>query len=265
MILQIILSSIIVPKSQSIARNFIKTSNINLFENFIKPQKFNDTIKGVTIYIESKDKSGKMKNLYIKKENSSGFQITYAKKGEFKDLGGVPIIILYNGETINGGPSGITNFKFSKSDFLLKNLTTNTTTYIKTQELSSLDLYNCLNSIYFTHSRNSNKEIENCKFENIKNIFKEFYKRIIIPFYIPILILIVFLLILSSKENINYNKFKILIFLIGLFFIIFSETTIRLISDIFYNNLLIALIPFFAFFTLYFLLIKKLSFNYNSE
>ena len=38
----------------------------------------------------------------------------------------------------------ITNFKFSKSDFNLQNLETNTTTYIKTQEISTIKLIKCL-------------------------------------------------------------------------------------------------------------------------
>lgn len=265
MIFQILLSSLIVPKTQSLARNFVKTSSINLFENFIKPQKFNDTINGLTIYIENKDIDGKMRNLYIKKENDNGFQITYAKKGEFKDFGDIPVIILYEGETINGSPSGITNFTFSKSDFALNNLKTNTITTIKTQELSSLDLYNCLRSVYISNLKIPDRNIENCTLKNLKNIFKEFYKRLIIPFYIPIFVLIVFFLILSSKENINYNKYKILTFSAGIFFIIFSETTIRLINNNFNNNLLITLIPYAIFFILYLLLLKKISFNYNTK
>ena len=48
--LQILITSIIIPKSQDVARSFLRSSTINFFGNFIKPQKFNDTIKGVTIY-----------------------------------------------------------------------------------------------------------------------------------------------------------------------------------------------------------------------
>ena len=67
--IQIILTSIIVPKSQDLARSFLRTSTISFYDNFIKPQKFNDTIKGVTIYSGKKDKDGNLYNLYIKKEN----------------------------------------------------------------------------------------------------------------------------------------------------------------------------------------------------
>ena len=39
-----------------------------------------------------------------------------------------------------------------------------------------------------------NFEVENCRIDNIDNIIKELYKRIIIPLYIPVLILISLLL-----------------------------------------------------------------------
>ena len=80
---------------------------------------------------------------------------------------------------------------------------------------------------------------------------KETYKRIIIPFYIPLLVLVTFLLIIYSKENSKYNNLKIITFLIGLFFIIFSETTIRLISDSMIKNISISLLPFIFVITIY--------------
>ncbi len=261
MTIQILLAAIAVPKSQDTARDFLRTSNINFYENFVKPQKFNDTIKGVTIYSESKDADGKLNNLYLKKENENGFQITYAKEGIFKEFNKVPVLVLFDGQTITGGTSGITTFSFSKSDFPLNNFKTNTTTYKKTQELSSLQLYKCINFLYFSKLKTAVNDIENCTTKNLKNIFKEIYKRLIIPFYIPLLSLIVFLLILSSKENSNYYKLKIFTFLFGLFFIIFSETTVRLISDNIYKNMIIISLPYLSFVILYLFVLKKLSFK----
>ena len=261
MIIQILLSSIIVPRTQDAARNFLRTSSVNFFENFIKPQKFNDTIRGVTIYSESKDQDGNLNNLYLKKENEDGFQITYAKKGVFKEFNKIPVLVLYDGETIKGGISGITNFSFTKSDFALNKLKTNTTTYIKTQELSSLKLYKCVSSIHLSIQKKPDEKIENCSLNNLKNIYKEIYKRLVIPFYIPLLALITFLLILSSKENSNYYKLKIFTFLFGLFFIIFSETTVRLISENLLSNSLIISMPYLSFLILYLFLFKKLNFK----
>ncbi len=263
LLIQITLTALIVPKSQELARFFLKDSKVNFFGNFIKQQKFNDTIKGVTIFSESKDANGNLYNLYLKKEiNDSNFQITFAKRGIFKDINNTPVLVLYDGETINQKNDEITNLSFSKSDFILKSLETNTTTYTKTQEISTLNLFRCIDTLYnldFVNREELNEKIPNCSIENIKNILKEFYKRLIIPFYIPILSLIPFLLIILSKENSNYNKLKILTFLIGLTTIIFSETTIRFVSSILSPNLIITSIPFFLFFILYIIFL----YNFN--
>ena len=145
MIIQIIFASLIIPKSQDMARSFLRSSTVNFFGNFIKPQRFNDTIKDVTIYSERKDNEGNLFNLYLKKQLAQNdFQITYAKKGVFKEFNNIPVLILFDGATITGKNDKITNFSFSKSDFPLNNFKSNTTTYKKTQELSSLKLLKCL-------------------------------------------------------------------------------------------------------------------------
>ena len=137
-VIQLTLSSLIVPKSQELAKSYIRTSNVNFLGNFIKSQKFNDTIKDVTIYTDKKDENGNLHNLYLKKRiDKDSFQITYAKKGVFREINKRPILVLYDGETISAKNNKITNFKFSKSDFSLLNLETNTTTYTKMQEIST--------------------------------------------------------------------------------------------------------------------------------
>tara|TARA_A100001234_G_C12617044_1_gene382067 strand:+ start:29 stop:1162 length:1134 start_codon:yes stop_codon:yes gene_type:complete len=262
MFFQILLASLIVPKTQDLARSFLRTSSVNFFGNFIKAQRFNDTIKGVTIYSEKKDNNGNMFNIYLKKEtDDENFQITYAKKGIFKEINKFPILVLYNGETITVNDGDTTSISFSKSDFPLKNLETNTTVYKKTQELSTKDLFKCIEILRKNKLGNPKIEIPNCIKKNIGNIFKEFYKRLVIPLYIPLLTLIPFLLILSSKVNSNYNKLRLFTFLIGLFFIIISETTIRFISEILFNNITISLIPIVIFFILYLFFIQKLNFK----
>ena len=257
-LIQIILTSIIVPKSQKLAKSYIRSSNVNFLGNFVKPQKFNDTIKGVTIYTDQKDESGNLSNLYLKKKiDKNNFQVTYAKKGVFKEINNRPLLILYDGETITTKNNKITNFSFSKSDFSLNNLKTNTTTYIKMQEISTLDIIRCLDFIYELNLFNKFKKIDRCSSANTKNFIKEFYKRSIIPFYIPILSLIPFLLLLSSKENTNYFRLKFLIFLLGVIAVIFSETTIRLISNSYIDNFAILILPIFLILILYLFFIKK--------
>jgi len=265
LIIQIILTTLIVPKSQEIARSFLRDSKVNFLGNFIKPQKFNDTIKGVTIYSERKDAENNLYNIYLKREfNLSDFQVTYAKRGVFKDINNTPVLVLFNGETISLKNNEITNFSFLKSDFILKSLESNTTTYTKTQEISTLNLLRCLMGLYeikyFINSSKKNK-IKNCDMQNISNIFKEMYKRAIIPFYVPILTIIPFALILTAKENSNYFRFKIFTFLTGLTIVIFSETTIRFIAKNFSTNFIIIIIPLFIFTLIYFLFLYNFKFS----
>jgi lipopolysaccharide export system permease protein len=122
MLIQLILSSIAVPKSQDLARSFLRESSVNFYENFIKAKRFNDTLKKITIYSEKKDVEGNLYNLYLKKEiDQNNFQITYAKKGFFKEINNMPILVLFDGETITEKNDKITNISFSKSDFPINN------------------------------------------------------------------------------------------------------------------------------------------------
>ena len=175
---------------------------------------------------------------------------------------------LYEGSTITSKNNEITNFSFSKSDFSLAKLESNTTTYKKTQEISSYKLIECIKIFYKFNKdefRLKTKFIENCSIENMSNIFKEFYKRFIIPFYIPILCLIPFLLITTSKENLNYNKIRLATFLIGFFAIIFSETTIRFISNVNIQNIGIIISPILIFLLIYFYLFYKFNFQISKQ
>ena len=265
-VVQIFLTASIVPKTQDLARSFLRTSSVNFLENFVKPKVFNDAIKSLTIYSNSKDKDGNLKEIYLKK-GSSDFQITYAKKGIFKQVGNSQILELYSGETISIINNKITSFKFSQSDINLSNLEDNTTTYKKTQEVDTVDLFKCYHNLMNLNilQIDKNFQVENCKEENINNILKELYKRIIIPFYIPVLILISLLLIIKSKENTNYTKYRLLIFSIGLCAIVISEMTIRFINEDFFRNLKIIVIPFFSLISLYFLFLIKFKFIKTSK
>ncbi len=254
-VIQISLAAFIVPASQDKARSFLRTSSVNFLESFIKQKKFNDTIKNVTIYTDGKDKNGNLLNIYLKKEeNIDNFQITYAKKGNFINKKDAKILVLYEGETINVVKDKITNFRFSKSDFNLKNLETNTTTYIKTQEVSTFKLLKCylkLNNLNFLNIDTKDVIIENCVPENLNNVIKELFKRFIIPFYIPSLMLIILFLILKSKENVNYFNYRIFIFLLGLLIIISSEMSLRFIKNDIFENVKIFIIPIIIMILIY--------------
>ena len=255
LLLQILFTTLIVPSSQNLARSYLRDSNFNFFENFIKPKKFNDNIKGLTIYSEKKDNNDVYYNLYLKNNTGdNNFQITYAKKGVFKKINNTSILRLLDGQTISKVNNEFTNISFAQSDLNLSNSKSNTTTYKKTQELSSLNLVQCLDILYnlkLIKFDKKNFKLENCESSNLNNLVKELYKRVIIPLYIPALILTALLLIIKSKENINFTRQRIIIFMIGLFIIIFSETTLRFVQKELIENLKIVIIPLILILIIY--------------
>ena len=254
MLFQMFLTTFVVPKSQDLARSFLRSSSINYLENFVKPRIFNDGVKGLTIYSNSKDELGNLEEIYLKKGSGDNFQITFAKKGKFKQVGNNQFLELNFGETISVINDKITNFKFKKTDFNLSNFDNNTTTYKKTQEVATLDLIKCYHNLMNFDFLKINKDfdVENCRLDNIDNIIKELYKRIIIPFYIPVLILVSLMLIFKSKESVNYPRYRIFIFLVGFSTIIFSEMTIRLINEDFIKNIKFFIIPILLVVSLYY-------------
>ena len=130
--------------------------------------------------------------------------------------------------------------------------------------MKTQDVVSCIVSIYNlnfkTFSRNI-KEIVNCRESNKINMLKELYKRIIVPLYIPILMLIPYFLILSSKEKKNYSKLKLITFLFGVLIIILSEGIIKFVSIELTKSIFIFITPLIILLTLYLIFLFKLHFR----
>ena len=66
LVIQIFLTSFLVPKAQDKARSFIRSSGINSFAGLIKEKKFIDPVSGLTIFINEKKSNGILKNIFLK-------------------------------------------------------------------------------------------------------------------------------------------------------------------------------------------------------
>ena len=253
-IFQILATTFIVPYTQQYSRTILKTSNVDFLGSFVKEKKFNDTIEGLTLYSDIIEKDGTLKKIYIKKNYDFGkSQITYAKKGVIDDRAGSTILTLYDGETIDINNSKVSNFNFSKSDFNLSKTKTNTILSYKIQETKTNELIDCVYNLI----RKKSIIAHNCSEKNLENIFEEIFSRLLLPTYIPVLVLISSLAILKSKEEINYLKSRILIFLFGFSIILISESSLKFVGNNLTNNLKILGIPFLISLILYF------NFKYN--
>tara|TARA_B100000900_G_scaffold408743_1_gene423507 strand:+ start:1288 stop:2421 length:1134 start_codon:yes stop_codon:yes gene_type:complete len=264
LLIQLILTSFIVPISQDKARSYLRNSSMDFIDNLIKPKTFNDAISNLTIYSDRKNNEDYYKNIYIKSGSGpNDFQITYAEKGKFINSGDKQIFDLFNGENVSLVNNKFTNLKFKRSYLNLSDFETHTTKYKKTQEVSTFDLFICYKNIYNKISLDLSKKlkIENCRSENLNNILKEFHKRFTIPLYIPALMLICLLVIIKSKENTNYSLYRFKIFVLGLFIIILSELSLRFVEKNLLNNLLIFLTPIILMIYLYLTMYFKLNFK----
>ena len=263
--IQIVLTSFVVPYSQNIARSLIRTSDYDFVSNFIKTKKFNSTINNLTIFTESKDIEGNFRNIYIKKDtDKDSFQIIFAKKGILIENQNNPVLELYEGENTSFFNNRITSFSFSKSEFNLSSFSTNTILVKKTQEHKTKELLECIIVLTDKNFKNDiqiKDKVRNCEYKNLDNILAELYKRLVIPLYLPALMLISLFLIIHSKEKINYSRYRLIVFLIGFFLIIFSESTLKFIDKSFYNNLLIGFIPIITILFLYIYIISQLNYK----
>jgi len=253
-LMSIILNIVIVPKTQSLAKSFIRESNIDYFPSLIKTQHFNDTAQDLTIFVEKKTNSGLIKNIFIRenyKENKA--QIISAKEGILVKKNNSYYLILYNGNIINLDTKNTNIIKFKKSEFNLSKFETKSTIFPKIQETDSRKLVECISS-FINYNKGFFEEFFRCDESSINAVFKEMYKRLIVPFYIIISAFIAGCLIIKSKTQFDFFKFKSVIFLLGFIFIIFSEASSNLLTFFNLFKSSIVTIPFLLILLSYFTL-----------
>jgi len=267
---QILLGSFISPIGQNEARSFIRKSNIDFFPSLIKEGKFIDTVKNLTIFIESKNEFGQYKNIFLndtsgknKKDGKDKSQIIFAKKGILVFNGKNRYFELLDGKVINKDNGRITNFAFDKIDFNISKYASKSITHRKVQETPSSELFNCLYYAYHKKIEQFASEYLTCVPSSLKNIQQEFFKRFYKPIYFPLLALISCLLIFKSKESIDYNKFKFYLFSFIFFIIVISEISLRYSTSSTIGLLFFIFFPLLSFFTIYFSLITKLNIKFK--
>ena len=250
-LIYLILSIFVVPKTQDMARSYIRTSNIDYFPSLIKSNHFNDTVSDLTIYVDKKNIDGSIDNLFIKQNlERNKSKITTARKGVIKKKGNDFYLSLYNGKIINIDKKNTNIILFDKSDFNLSRFKTKTTTFPKIQETSTDKLIACVN--YFqSYNLGFEEDLFRCNKNSINSVAQEIYKRIILPIYIIISGFIASFLVIKSKNQNNFNKFKIFIFSLGFLFIIFSEGSSNFVSYHDLHKTFIALTPIILSLVLY--------------
>ena len=261
-LVSLLLNAVITPFTQDKARSFIRSSNLDFFESILKPKKFIGVIGNLTIYFDEKNKNGELINIFLnEKTSANNSQTIFAKTATINIKSNTKILTLYDGRSINVINGKISEFEFSKTDYNISKFSSNTIMHQKTQEVTTIDLIRC--SLFFKDLiKNKNVlKINNCISNNLENIYKELYSRLIKPLYVTFLISIALLFILKSKNDHTFNINRYKIYLFAFLFIIFLESSSKFISTNMMQNLFFSILPIFFTLFIYLYFLMKLKVN----
>lgn len=254
-VLQLIFTSLIVPYTLDKGRSFFRTSTIDLFSSVIKEKKFIDSVKNLTIFVDEKNKN-ELKNVIIKEKlKNNNSQLIIARSGNiFNNDSNVKAIILFDGKIINYENKNQNVINFTEFRLDLSKYNSNTITHPKTQEMSSANLFKCIQNFKNYELKKDNDYkifFKGCNMEIQDSIIEEFLKRFFSPIFILLISLTSSLLILVNKDQEKFNIKCSLIFFLSLITLLASEITLRYSSTSIYNMTLYLIMPIISFVILY--------------
>ena len=253
LIFNLMLSAFLTPLALNKSRQLLSQDKLNSFLPTIRSQQFSDSFKGFTFIVDKKinnevdklfihDTGNNLKNFSSNIDDVSSTTII-AEKGIINERN----MFLINGQIISAKKKDTVEvINFEQLDINLTNLTTSTIKMPKLQEISTIKLLKC-----FVGNQNENKF---CNQDAKKEMMPNLIRRLILPFYIPVISLLCsFLLIRNSTVFID----KFLIYFINFFLLIFTELFIRYtgLSDQIRDTYIV--LPFFLLITSYLFLIYK--------
>ena len=262
-ILQLFFSSLINPEFLNKSRSLIKSSNLDYVSTMIKSQQFNDTIDGLTIYVEEKKQNGVLKNIFIRDDGSvlksldnskdSNNITIYAKEGRIEEGEKGNYLALSNG-TIQkeNDKNEIISINFIKTNMQMEGLKTKSIIMPKIQETSSKTLIDCI------LSKNKNIQILNCpKTDSKIDTLAELNRRFGMPLYIPTISLILSFLLISRSESNRKNLFKYFYFGLSFLILVTAEILVRYSGKSLFYSYLYYLIPLISVPFFYYLLFRQ--------
>ena len=261
LILQLVLNLFVVPKSQSLARLYIKESNIDFLPKLISEKKFINVVKNLTIFVEEYKKDGKLNKIYInEKLGSNESKIIVAESGRIIKKNNNYLLRLSNGGITNISKDNTYTLNFSETDYDLSDFSTKTITHSKVQELDSIKLFICIIEILMKGNLDAEQIInkpnnDSCHKRKIKSIGEELYKRLVLPFYTLIISLIAASLVIEPRSKYLLKFHKLNIFLTGIFVIILSQLALKYILSSFNILYLILFLPIFLILIYYIVLL----------
>ena len=205
----IVIRTFVVPYFNYKSRELLLNTGIGSIAPLLKQNNFNNPLKKITMYIGKKNQINEMDEIILFEDSPEVKKTIIAKSGVLISENKKNLLVLVDGsihEEIKGKKVSVLDF--DKTTLDLSQYNKKTVDYYKFNEILFFDLI---------------KKIIDIDGVQKTNITAELNDRIIMPLFIPSLILVACFLITINKEIIKYNLLKIIIFIYGMFLIIFSE------------------------------------------
>jgi len=226
MFLQLIFTSVVNPTFLKLSRDIIKNSQLQFIPSLLKEKQFNDTVEGLTIFVDEKDKNQIYKNIFIRDEGEVLSKIGTESSTIFAKLGHMSAdekhLILYDGNIQKLNEDGDVNIVvFEKTTFNLSGISTKSITEPKIQETSTLKILSC--------AMDKSKDVHNCE-QSKKSLMDnkiELNKRFGMPIYIPLISLVCSFLLSTRRDQKIYVYNKYIYFFISFSILALSEVVVR--------------------------------------
>jgi lipopolysaccharide export system permease protein len=219
----IIVRSLIIPYFSNYSRYLLLNSGVGAIGPLIKQNNFNNPLKKITIYVGKKNQINEIEDIILFEENSDFKKTIIAKSGVLINENNKNLLVLVDGSIQEERQDKkISILDFDKITLDLIQYNKRAVAYYKFNETLTIELLKRLNDKNDTQ---------------YANVVGELNDRIIMPLFIPALILLTCSLIITNKEIINNNLLKLLVFTYGITMIIISEILLDFSSKKIYASL----------------------------
>jgi lipopolysaccharide export LptBFGC system permease protein LptF len=240
--IMVIIRCFIVPYFSNYSRYLLLNTGVGSIGPLLKQNNFNNPLKKITIYVGKKNQINELEDIILFEDNADIKKTIIAKSGAVINENDKNLLVLVEGSIQEERKDKkISILDFDKTTLDLSQYNKKTSDYYKFNEMFFFELLKRLNN---------KDELQ------ATNIIGELNDRIVMPLFIPSLVLLACFLIITNKEVINNNFLKIIIFTYGIVIIVISEILLDLSSKKLYGSL-------FLYVTLFlFLIINWILLNY---
>jgi lipopolysaccharide export LptBFGC system permease protein LptF len=205
----IIIRCFIVPHFSNYSRYLLLNTGVGAIGPLLKQNNFNNPLKKITIYVGKKNQINELEDIILFEDDANIKKTIVAKSGVVINENNKNLLVLVEGSIQEERKDRkISILDFDKTTLDLSQYSKKTVEYYKFNEIFFLELV---------------KRANNKNDAQLPNIVGELNDRIVMPLFIPALVLLACLLIITNKEIINNNFIKLIIFSYGILIIIISE------------------------------------------